>query len=131
MRLVAHGGDVGAERRAAEVRERRARGLPGQGPNARQKRGEDCLAVRLPDRAETKSGGDEIGRLREGERLETGSKREPVAAGRGGDRDGIGDGAVRRPIEPPQRLAIPGCARRGDERPPLRGILSPAATSMT
>ena len=76
--------------------------LARQGPNARQERGENLLAVRLPDRPETQSGGDEIGGLGEDESLEAGAERQTVPARRRGDGDRIGDAAVRRPVEPPQ-----------------------------
>jgi hypothetical protein len=67
--LVTHGGYVGTKGAAAEIGEARDLSLARQSANVRQERGENRLAVRLPDCAKAQGGGDEIGGLGEDERL--------------------------------------------------------------
>ena len=80
-----------------------------------------ALAVGLAERDEPHAGGDPVG----GERLqkgrERGRERDAVAGGGGRDRDRIGDRAVPDGLQPVERGARPGGARRLDEGVALRG----------
>lgn len=106
-----------------EVDEARGLSLVRQRRDARQERHENLRAVRPPDCAETQGGGDEVAGLGEDERLKAGAQRQTMPGRRGGDRDRIGAAAVRRGIEPPERLAIPCRVRGGDKRRP-RAVVS-------
>ena len=61
LRLVAHAGEVGAERRAADVVERRGERARRGRRDDRLERGEHALPVGLAERNEPHAGGDQIG----------------------------------------------------------------------
>ena len=79
LRLVAHAGDVGAERRAADLVERAAHALGTCGED-RLERGEHALAVGLPERNEPHAGRHEIGRDRLQKGVSAGSSAMPWPA---------------------------------------------------
>jgi hypothetical protein len=79
---------------------------------------EDLLAVGLANRPEPDNGGNGVGDERQHEGLKARFERQSVPCRDGGDRGRIGDRLLGR--EAPQRLAVPGGARRRDESCALR-----------
>ena len=123
LRLVPHGGDVGAESRSRRDRRASSRRLARQSLDAGHQRRQDFLALRLTDRTRAERRRNEIADLAPARTPRGWQKRQIVAGSGGGDRDRIGDGASSAD-EAPQRLAIPGRARAATKAVPCAVVSS-------
>ena len=111
---------IGAQRRAADIVERRdERALRGR-LDHRLERGEHALAVALAERDEAHAGRNEIGRTACRIGVQRRLERDAVARGGDADRDRIGHWPSPGRGQPVERGARPGRAGRLDEGCALR-----------
>ena len=122
---MAHRGDVGTQRAAAEIVERRVGGVARHPRQFRQDPGQNSQSLGLADNSKPRRGGNEIGQLADHESFRRAGKRHAAARRRGGDGDRIGELLAVARGDAPQRLAVPAGPSRESERRALRGRFEP------
>ena len=103
--------EIGAERRAAEIVQCRGRCAVGRGDDDGLQRGQNALAIGLPEWNEPAAGRDPVRRQRVKIAMQHQRQRNIVRGADKADRDGIDDRSVALCDSPFQALATPCRAR--------------------